>query len=319
MPRTRVFAAVISIGGNGQAYFMNEQRLAWADIRVVLAVARAGSLLGAAARLGTSHPTVFRRIRRIEAALGTRLFERSRAGYAATPAGDEIAALAGRMEDDVAALERRLLGRDLRPSGTVRITTTDTIMSSFLAPLLKRLRARHPEIVLEIVVANQFFSLSKRDADVALRPSRDAPENLVGRRIGDIATAVYRARTLAAPAPDDWGRADWLVPDDSLSELPSAKWLAARGLDRRAALRANSLVTLRDAAGAGAGLAVLPCYLGDPAGLARVGAPIPELASALWLLTHPDLRATPRIRAVLDGLAEFLRPLRPLLAGRRRR
>jgi DNA-binding transcriptional LysR family regulator len=92
----------------------------------------------------------------------------------------------------------------------------------------------------------------------------------------------------------------------------------ARGFDRRAALRANSLVSLRDAV-AGLGLAVLPCYLGDAAGLVRVGAPILELASALWLLTHPDLRATPRIRAVLDGLAEFLRPLRPPLAGRRKR
>jgi DNA-binding transcriptional LysR family regulator len=313
-----VFAAAIAIGGNAIRYFMDEQRLAWEDLRVVLAVARAGSLLGAAARLRTSHATVFRRVRRIEANLGVRLFERSPAGYAATPAAEEIVALAARMEHDVAVLERRLLGRDLRPSGTVRITTTDTLMYGMVGPVLKALRARHPEIALEFIVANEFLSLSKRDADVAIRPSRDAPENLVGRRVGDIATAVSRARTMAPVSAGEFGAANWVVPDDSLSQSPIAKWLAARGFDRRAALRANSLVAVREGALAGLGLAVLPCYVGDPAGLVRVGAPIAELASALWLLTHPDLRRTARIRAVLDGLAELLRPLRPLLAGRRK-
>jgi DNA-binding transcriptional LysR family regulator len=298
--------------------FTAEQPASWDDLRVVLAVSRAGSLSGAARALRLSHPTVFRRVRQIEARLGVRLFDRARDGYALTPAGEEMAALAGRLAGEVEALERRLAGRDLRPSGTVRVTTTDTLLFGPLGPLLAGFRAAHPEITLDIAAANAMFALSRREADVAIRPSREAPESLVGRRIAGVAAAIYCAAGTAAPA--DLGAVDWVVPDDSLSSLPLARWLAEQRYDRRVALRANSLLALRDAARAGLGLALLPCYVGDPEpGLARVGAPIAALESALWLLTHPDLRRVARIRAVMDGMGELLQKLRPLFEGRRPR
>ena len=295
-----------------------EQQASWDDLRVVLAVSRAGSLSGAARALKLSHPTVFRRVREIEARLGVRLFDRARAGYALTPAGDEMVAVAARLAGEVDALERRLAGRDLRPSGTVRLTTTDTLLFGPLASLLAGFRQAHPKITLEVAALNAMLSLSKREADVAIRPSSTAPESLVGRRLAGIAAAVYRGAT--APAELGLAEADWVVPDDSLSDLPLARWLADRGYDRRAALRANSLLALRDAARAGIGLALLPCYVGDAdPGLVRVGAPIAELDSALWLLTHPDLRRVARIRAVVDAMAALLQPLRPLFEGRRSR
>jgi len=267
---------------------MNEQALGWDDYRVVLAIGRAGSLNGAAKTLAISHPTVFRRINAIERALGVRLFDRARDGYAPTPAGEDVVAVAIDLEARIDALERQIAGRDERPAGTVRIATTDTLLAGPLPPLVAAFRARNPQIVLEFAAGNSLANLSRREADVALRPSGDPPENLVGRKLARIAFAVYRARSQRRADPETDA---WVVPDDSLSHLRMARWLAERGHDRRASLRANGLVALRDAAAQGMGLCLLPCYLGDlsPA-LARVGEPIAELENELWLLTHPDLR-----------------------------
>lgn len=297
---------------------MDEHTLPWDDLRLVLAVGESGSLTGAAARLGVSHPTVFRRVNRIEARLGVRLFERARDGYGLTPAGEEVVALATRMAAEVTELERRLAGRDLRPSGIVRLTTTDTLMLGPLPPLIAELRRREPAITLEISTTNAFLSLSRREADIALRPAAAPPAPLVGRKLSAIATAIYAPRDRGPVDPADLAGQDWVLPDDSLSALPAALWAAERRLDRRAAFRANSLLALRAAAAEGLGLTILPCYVGDAEPrLARVGAPLPELASELWLLAHPDLRRVGRIRAVLDGLAALIAPLRPLFAGLR--
>jgi DNA-binding transcriptional LysR family regulator len=161
----------------------------WDDLRLVLAVVREGTLSGAARDLRVTHSTVFRRLGAIEGRLGVRLFERFRDGYSATPAGEAAAALATRFADDFVALERRLSGQDLRPSGTVRIATTDTI-SAMLMRHVPALRAAHPEISLEVTVSNAVANLTRREADVAIRPTPEPPETLVGRRIADIAHAV---------------------------------------------------------------------------------------------------------------------------------
>lgn len=293
---------------------MNEQPLGWDDYRVVLAVGRAGSLNGAAKQLALSHPTVFRRINAIERAIGVRLFERARNGYTLTPAGEEVVAAATELEARIADIERRLAGRDERPSGTVRVATTDTLLFGPLPPLLAAFRRAHPAIVLELAAGNSLVNLSRREADVALRPSAEPPDNLVGRKVANVAFAVYR--------PQSWLHADpdvdaWVVPDDSLSHLRLARWLAEHGYDRLAAFRANGLVALRDAATQGIGLCVLPCYLGDMSpGLVRASAPLPELANELWLLTHPDLRRVARIRTFLDDMRLALEAQRDLFEGR---
>ncbi|MEM7226212.1 MAG: LysR family transcriptional regulator [Pseudomonadota bacterium] len=278
----------------------------WDDLRTVLAIARAGSLVGAAERLGVSHPTVFRRLGALEARLGVRLFERARSGTTATPAGEEMAAQAAELEERVGTLERRLLGRDLRPAGTLRVTTTDTLLYGLLAPILAQFRAAHPEIELEIALSNEPFNLSKRDSDVAIRPTTRPPEPLVGRKVSAIALAVYGVRVRE---PEDL---PWIGLDDSLSGLPLARWLAAR--NHPAPLRLNSLYACCEAARAGLGRTLLPCFLGDPAPeLVRLGAPIDELEGELWLLTHPDLRKVARVRVFLDFTAEAIVARRGLL------
>ncbi len=286
--------------------------LSLTDLHLVTALAGAGSLAGAARRLGLNHASAWRRLGAIEARLGARLFDRARTGYAPTPAGEEAIAAADRVLREIDGLERRLAGKDVAAHGTVRLTTTDTLLG-LVAPVLAGLRTTHPGVAIDLVTANAFFTLTRRDADVALRPADAAPEGLVGRRLAGVATAVYAAPGMAGRAVE---ALDWLAPDDGLAHLGSAKWIAAHVAPERIVLRASGLPALQAAARAGMGAAPLPCFLGDAdAGLVRMTEPLAAMASSLWLLTHPDLRRTGRVRAVMDALAAGLAVARPLLEG----
>jgi DNA-binding transcriptional LysR family regulator len=187
----------------------------------------------------------------------------------------------------------------MRPSGVVRLTTTDTLVD-FLGPMLAAFRAEHPEITIELVVSNAFFTLSRRDADVALRPAADAPDHLVGRRLATLATALYGAPTLlkALRRGADVRTLPWAAPDESLSHLASARWIAREVAPERVGFRASTLMGLAMAARQGLGVAPLPCCVADTdTRLRRLAPPLQEMASALWLLTHPDLRRVARVRA----------------------
>lgn len=163
----------------------------WDDLRYILAVANAGSLAGAARKLGVNHTTVLRRVGAVEDRLGLRLFERMPTGYVLTAGGDELIAAAHQIDDTVTSLERKLVGQDLRLSGTIRITSTDTLMVSILPEILAEFRAAHPGIGIEVAISNFMLNLTKREADTAIRPAKNPPEALVGRRIAKIAFAIY--------------------------------------------------------------------------------------------------------------------------------
>jgi DNA-binding transcriptional LysR family regulator len=293
--------------------------LHWDDLRLVLAVARAGSFAGAADMLGVSAPTVFRHARAVEARLGTQVFRRDTTGVSLTPAGREAAALAARMEEDVGALEARIGNADGDAVGTIRLATVDTLLAGPLMPLLARFRAAHPRIVLDVQSGIGMANLRQREVDAALRAGGSPPDTLVGRRLCRIAVAVYGARTLPPIDAGDPGalrRQPWLLPDEHLGHLASAAWARRHGYDAGAVLRANSLHTLALAAAAGLGLAALPCYLADAdPRLVRIGAPIAELAGELWFLTHAELRHTARLRSLADFFNAEIRTLRPLFAG----
>ncbi len=291
---------------------------AWDDLRYVLAVANAGSLAGAARSLGVNHTTVLRRVGAFEKRLGLRLFERLPSGYVLTAGGEELAAASRAIDDTVTELERKLAGQDLRLSGIVRVTTTDTLMGSVLPGILAEFRATHPGIQLEVALSNVMFNLSKRDADVAIRPANDPPETLVGRRIAKIAFAVYASPHYLAKHRKSDGLAahDWVGPDDSLSDTSVARWMRSELPESKITLRADSFLGLRQAAQAGLGLAPLPCYLGDTSpDLVCVHRPIPAMETALWILTHEDLRRTARVRAFTEFAAGAFGRRRPLLEG----
>jgi len=283
----------------------------WDDYRFAAAVARNGSLSGAARELGTHHSTVFRRLTALESATGVRLFERTPEGYMPTAAGAEIFAVLGDVESGILAVERRLAGADLRLSGAVRITTPEDVALLLIEPYLGRFQAAYPDIELEIVTDNRRFNLTRREADIAIRPAREPQGDMVGRRVADIAMAAYAAPAYLARAdrprqPDDLRRHRLVGYEDSLAHVAAAHWLARFENEDNVALRSNSLMVQAAAVRAGLGIGVLPCFMVPAEGFERLWPPPPDLAGALWVLTHPDLRRTPRIRAVLDFFYDAL-------------
>ena len=291
--------------------------LSWDDLLYLLHVGRKGSLSGAARALGVNHSTVFRRIGMIEQKLGVRLFDRHRDGYVATPSGEEAIKVASGVHEQVVSLERKLAGQDLRPSGIVRLTTTDTLIE-MLVPLCARFRGEYPEICIELVTGNEMLDLSRRDADVAVRPSAEPPEDLHGRRIGGIALAPYVSEGFAATMRGGGIESahQWVGIDDSLSHLGAHKWLRENVPPDRVIFRASSFLAARRAAMEDMGAAVLPCYMGDRTeGLQRLADPMPELGSELWLLVHNDLRRTARVRALLNFLGTELPKMRNCFEG----
>lgn len=296
-----------------------QDKYKWDDLRLAQAIGEMGSLTGAARSLQIDHSTAFRRLQALEARLGAHLFNRARDGYVPTPAGEEVIAAAAQILDALGELERRVAGEALSPSGVVRLTLPDTLMTT-VAPLLQAFHKEYPAIVVETAIDNAFFRLSKRDADVALRPAASAPEDLAGRRISIVGTTLYASEDYLAGRGKDLAldAHDWLCPDDSLSQSRSARWIASRIPAERIVHKANSLLALSVAAGAGLGVAALPCYLGDPdPGLCRLSDPVPAMETELWLLVHPDLRHAARVRALLDFLWEGLQKQRNLLEGYR--
>lgn len=295
----------------------------WNDLRLVLAVARSGSLKGAAQVLGVNHSTAFRRLGALEQALGVRLFERLPGGvYAATVAGERTAAAAERMETETATLDRDIVGRDHRLTGQLRVTSSETLAFRLLTAHIARFRAEHPGIVVELAVERRVLSLSRREADIALRVTRPREGDLYGRKLADIAWAVYGAKTLLSERSSESENLDltswpFVAWDETAKGIQSAEWLASRIPESAIAFRTNSVLNQFVAARAGIGLAVLPCYLGDPEpDLQRVlPGPIQELTGELWIVTHADLRRTARVRAFFDIVGEGLVAQRTMLAG----
>jgi molybdate transport repressor ModE-like protein len=291
------------------------------DLRFVAAIAETGSLAGAARRLRVNHATVFRRINAFEAALGTKLFERSGGRYVATVAGEELARTGAEIERVATESLRRVAGRDLRPTGMVRVTTTESVAHGLITPMARACRVSHPGIVLQVITANEFYNLSKRDADIAIRTTRSPPEHLIGRKIGVMAMAVFGSRRyLRGHRGKDLAEHDWIAVDDSLGHNASLAWLARiKSLDD-VPYRTNSFTGVGQACAAGLGLAVLPCFIGDTvATLQRVTSVIDECANDLWILTHPDLHNTVRVKTVFQALSSELGKTAPLLAGRQAR
>ena len=290
------------------------RRLAWDDLLTVLSIGRAGSLAGAARELRVNHSTMFRRITAIEEKLGVRLFDRSRGGYAPTSAGEAVIRLALKVDDEVVDLERALAGEDLRPSGALRVTTTETLLP-WVMPILADFGRAYPEIRVELVSGSQLLNLSRRDADVAIRPSGAPPEHLFGRRIGRLAFALFgSADYVRGQDPDlPWAEHDWIGFDDSLSHLRAYAWMAQNVPEWAVRLSASSLTGALHAARAGIGLALLPCYMahGDDR-LVRASEILAEPATDLWLLVHEDIRRAARVRAFTDFAFARLLELRPV-------
>ena len=278
-------------------------KLDWNDYEIVLRIADAGSLSKAAHLAGSSHPTMFRRINAVEEKLGVRLFERFRTGYQPTVAGEELVSVARQIAELTNDAERRVSGRDLRPSGVVRLATTDTLLFGLLAREIVRFGKIEPEITLDVTVSNEISNLSQREADIAIRPASSPDDHLVGRKLGVIRQAAYAARTLdlGENSQPPWITLPWIGPSPSMAYSQLHAWMRNVGCDEKCVCCLDSVLAMYAAVRSGVGVAVLPGYLADAdTKLTRIGNPIDDLAVDLWLLTHPDLRHTARVRTALN-------------------
>jgi DNA-binding transcriptional LysR family regulator len=291
--------------------------LDWDDLRIVLAIAEHGTLSGAAARLHVSHPTLSRRLRRIERRLDTRLFERTPSSLRLTAAGEDMRQLALHLRDDIAALERRIGGRDAGPGGPIRLTAPDAVSEYLLPGILAALCREHAGLTVDLVVSNQVLSLAQRSADIALRITAKPTETLRGRRVGTVAMAIYAAREL--PVPETLGNLTgipWVGFDAALACSGPGTWVTHNVPESDIRFRANTLLGAAQAVRSGIGCGLLPCFVGGSVpDLVRLGAPLPALSLPLWLLVHPEMARLPRIRRACDALAAKLSEAAPLLTG----
>jgi DNA-binding transcriptional LysR family regulator len=298
------------------------QKQNWNDLRYFLAVLRQGAIASAARSLGVNQTTVFRRLNAMEERLGVRLFERIPTGYLPTGAGEALRPVAERVEDEVTEVEMRLAGQDLRPSGIIRLTTTEDLMVAFLQPHFASFQRTYPEIHLEVVVGNLLFDMTRREADIAIRPTDRPPEHLVGRNLGVIGWAVYAARNYLRKrsTPHD---ASQLVDhsivsaDEGLAKIEASRWMLRHTNELNVVFRSDSLLVQLGAVREGVGLAILPCFLGDAERkLQRVLGPLKfAKTDGCWLLTHPHLRHVARISALMNFMAQSVEVDQQRLAG----
>jgi DNA-binding transcriptional LysR family regulator len=291
----------------------------WSDLKYLLAVARHGSTLSAARNLNVNQSTVQRRLTELEARLKLRLVERLPSGYRLTAAGSMVLPAAEKVAAAIEAFEQRV--GEVAHAGILRLTCPEPIAIRLTrAGFVERFHARHPEFRIQFVLADRYIDLSKGEADVALR-SGDTEGELVGRKIADSIWAVYASREYVdrngAPASIEELKTRPLIAfDESLARHRLSVWLRAIAPDAQYAARSDSVLGLVSAAKSGVGIAALPVALGDSEpDLVRVLGPIPELARAWRLLTHPDARHLPRVTAFFAFIASEADTLKPILTG----
>jgi len=291
----------------------------WNNLRYLKAIADTGNVADAANQLNVHQSTLFRRLNTLEKEIGVRLFERLPSGYMLTTAGEDFCQAAERIEADISALNRRISGQDLRPSGTIRVTMADALLVKLLAPCLAEFRLAYPEIRLEVLVSGDILNLTKRDADIAIRTTKKPLETLVGRRVSKVAMAVYGSQEYLKTNSNlsNLSQHDWIGFDESIIDSAIARWLKQTVPNVKFQYRFNTCMGIFTAVKENAGLALLSCYLGDSEpNLARASLPIPELEKELWILTHEDLRYVTRISTFIDFVASFLIQKIELIEGR---
>lgn len=285
-----------------------QYRISHADLTLILALVRGKTLLKAAERLKVDVSTVFRAVRRLEASVGTALFDKSRSGYHPTSAAILLAQQAESAEHALSLAQISLEQGQHIVSGTVRLTCTEAVLQSLLLPALTRFMPDYPGLKLELNTSSTFANLSRRDADIALRLTNAPPEHLVGTRLGTVSYQVCaNASYLQRHEPTDLSAMDWIAPDDFLPDHPTVTWRRQQLPGVNLAYRCSSMLAVAQLVRAGMGVAALPDFMLNEGDLQRLGDPLEGYDTALWLLTRPDCRALRSVSALFSELTQTLK------------
>ncbi|WP_348635313.1 LysR family transcriptional regulator [Herbaspirillum sp. LeCh32-8] len=282
-------------------------RTDWEGLRTFAAFIDAGSFSGAARALEITHATVSRRLQMLEASLGAPLFIRRADEIELTRLGESVLGAARSMQEQTRQLARTLAGGDQRLEGKLRIASTDAFGALFLAPRLPALLTRWPSLDMEFTTGHQNVSLARREADLAIRFARPQDGELIARSLGRMPYYLCGTAEVLATWQSDPKTAPFVGYDDGVPDIPETLWHAAHAAGNPVRFRSTSLVAQCMAARAGVGMALLPRYLLAPE-LRPVG-DAPQLERELWAIFHRDLKAAPRLHAVLDWLEQCCREL----------
>ena len=304
---------------SGAAVGPEHMALEWNDLTVILAICRAGTLSGAARVLGQNHSTIFRKINAIEGKTRVRFFERLPDGYKMTEAGQTAMRFAERIESEIHALSREVLGQDMRLQGKIRVTAPEGITTEITPRLFAQFCRSHPGVSIDIVGGNAALDLSRREADIAIRATPKPPDTSLGRKVCDFRFALYtspgylKQNKDKSPGEQNWcfiqGTDEWLVP---------MIWKKKTQAESQTVFTSSTSLAVLNACAEGMGFTFLPCYLGDAdKRVLRVGDALESHTIELWLLTHPDLRHTARVKALIAYLYDELKKEADLFEGKR--
>lgn len=281
-----------------------EPAVEWSDVRIFLAIAREGSLGAAARAVGQTQPTMGRRLRALEAAIGQTLFQRTADGFVLTDEGTAVMASAERMEEEALAFERRLAGRESTLSGQLRLAASDWFGSHVLTPVLAEFARRHPSVTVELLTDARLYSLARREADLAFRIKAFDEPDVISRRLLRMPYALYARR--GDPRPRKDGRGTRLVTmNAAYGGMPDVTWLKKHLPGATVAFTSNNREAQARMCAEGIGVAVLPAALGDGfAELRRIDLGEPPPSRDTWLGYHKDLKRLNRLRSLLELLTE---------------
>ena len=286
--------------------------LAWSDFHIVLTVHRHASVAKACIDLGMTHSTLLRKLDTIESRLKTKLFERVRGHYSLTQAGHELAEAASTFEPLALASETRVRGQDMRPSGDVRVAVASVVVEYLLPTVLVQFASAFPEVRIEFVSSREQVSLSRREADVAIRVADQVPDWLVGRKLGQIQFKIYglrkgRAKAQQRDIKELANERRWIGLERDSREFKFDRWLASNVPESSQILRVDNFSHALTMVRAGLGIALLPTFVEQQVPeLRALTAPIKELQTPLWLITHPELKNTMRIKVMLRAFGPAL-------------
>ena len=271
----------------------------WSDIKIFLAVARAGSLGGAARLTGQSQPTMGRRLRVLEREAGQALFQRGQQGFVLTDEGAAVLAHAERMEEEALGFERRLAGQEGEMEGLLRVSSSDWFGVHMLTPIFAAFAARHPKVTIELITDSRLFSLARREADLVFRIKRFDEAGVVQRKAVHVDYRAYRA--VGTTHGQDGGDVPLITLDTAFQDFPDVAWLRRKLPKSRIAFGSNSREAQARMCAAGIGLAVLPAPLGDAMReLEAVDLGDAPPGRDVWVGFHQDLRRLGRLRALVD-------------------
>ncbi len=284
----------------------------WSDVRIFLAIARSGTLGGAARALHLSHPTVGRRLRALEQATGQILFQRTADGFILTEEGNGIVALAEQMEEGALAMERRLAGQERDLRGCLRISSADWFGAYVLPPIIAEFTKDYPRVDVEILTGTRLFSLAQREADIAFRIVPFDTSDVVQRRLARLNYGVYIAADAPEPAYQDGKGFRLITHDTSTGQFPDIAWLMESFPNAEPVMRSNNRNVQARMCRHGVGIAVLPQVVGNQIpGLRQLKLPTEPPGRDIWIGYHRDLKHLQRLRAFIATLNQHITNILP--------